>query len=150
MWMDLENITLSEIQSDVCVCVLSSFSRVQLFVTIWTVAWQAPLSMGILQARILEWVVMPSSRAFYQPRDKIRIFWGSWIAGRCFTAEPLGKSIMSDRKRQILYDITYMWSLQNNTSGSTQNRNWLTDIENRLPVTKRERYGERARLGVWD
>ena len=27
-------------------CVLSSFSRVQLFVTLWTVARQAPLSMG--------------------------------------------------------------------------------------------------------
>ena len=27
-----------------------------------TVAFQAPLSMGILQARILEWVAMPSSR----------------------------------------------------------------------------------------
>ena len=26
------------------------------------VAHQAPLSMGILQARILEWVAMPSSR----------------------------------------------------------------------------------------
>ena len=32
----------------VCVCalVLSSFSRVQLFATLWTVAHQAPLSMG--------------------------------------------------------------------------------------------------------
>ena len=28
------------------VCVLSHFSRVQLFVTPWTVARQAPLSMG--------------------------------------------------------------------------------------------------------
>ena len=28
-----------------CVCVLSSFSHVQLFVTEWTVALQAPLSM---------------------------------------------------------------------------------------------------------
>ena len=28
----------------------------------WTVAHQAPLSMGILQARILEWVPMPYSR----------------------------------------------------------------------------------------
>ena len=28
----------------------------------WTVARQAPLSMGILQARIPEWVDMPSSR----------------------------------------------------------------------------------------
>ena len=32
----------------------------RLFVTPWTVALQAPLSMGILQARILEWVAMPS------------------------------------------------------------------------------------------
>ena len=31
-------------------------------VTLWTIACQAPLSMGILQARTLEWVAMPSSR----------------------------------------------------------------------------------------
>ena len=30
----------------------SRFSPVQLFATLWTVAHQAPLSMGILQARI--------------------------------------------------------------------------------------------------
>ena len=35
----------------------------------WTVARQAPLSMGILQARILEWVAMPSSRESFQPGD---------------------------------------------------------------------------------
>ena len=32
---------------------LSCFSHVQLFAGLWTVACQAPLSMGILQARIL-------------------------------------------------------------------------------------------------
>ena len=32
------------------------------FVTPWTVAHQAPLSMVILQAKILEWIAMPSSR----------------------------------------------------------------------------------------
>ena len=31
-------------------------SRVRLFTTPWTVARQAPMSMGILQARILEWL----------------------------------------------------------------------------------------------
>ena len=35
-------------------CVLRCFSRVRLCATLWTVARQAPLSMGILQARILE------------------------------------------------------------------------------------------------
>ena len=32
--------------------------------TPWTVAHQASLSMRILQARILEWVTMPSSRGY--------------------------------------------------------------------------------------
>ena len=45
------------------------FNCGQLFVTPWTIARQAPLSMGILQASILEWVVMPSSRGSFQPRD---------------------------------------------------------------------------------
>ena len=35
-------------------CVLSCLSFVQLFETLWTVAYQTPLSMGILQARILD------------------------------------------------------------------------------------------------
>ena len=48
---------------------VQSLSRVWLFATPWTVARQAPLSMGILQARILEWVAMPSSRGSSQPRD---------------------------------------------------------------------------------
>ena len=45
---------------------LQSLSRVRLCMTPWTVARQAPLSMGILQARILEWVAMPSSRGSTQ------------------------------------------------------------------------------------
>ena len=47
------------------------------------VACQAPPSMGILQARILEWVAMPSSRGSSQPRDRIQV---SHIAGRFFTS----------------------------------------------------------------
>ena len=35
-------------------CCAYSLSHVWLFVILWTVAHQAPLSMGILQARILE------------------------------------------------------------------------------------------------
>ena len=38
-----------------------SRSVVSDFVTLWTAACQVPLSMGILQIRILEWVAMPSS-----------------------------------------------------------------------------------------
>ena len=38
-----------------CCAGLSRFSCVQLFVTPWTVAHQAPLTMEIFQERILEW-----------------------------------------------------------------------------------------------
>ena len=50
-------------------CVLSRFSHVLFFLTLWTVACQAPLSMGILQARILVQVAMSSSRGSSRPRD---------------------------------------------------------------------------------
>ena len=39
----------------------SVLSPIGLFVTPWTIACQGPLSMGILQERILEWVARPSS-----------------------------------------------------------------------------------------
>ena len=43
----------------VCVCVCAQLlSHVRHFMTPWTAAFKAPLSMGILQARILEWVAM--------------------------------------------------------------------------------------------
>ena len=50
--------------------VLSCFSRVRFFATQCSGARQAPLSMGILQARILEWAAMTSSRGSSQPRDQ--------------------------------------------------------------------------------
>ena len=52
-----------EIQS-ICIClkrVQHMLSHVRLCATSRTVAHQAPLSMRILQARILEWVATPFS-----------------------------------------------------------------------------------------
>ena len=48
----------------------------------WTVAFQALLSPGILQARMLEWVAIPSSRGSSQPRDRTQV---SHIVGGFFT-----------------------------------------------------------------
>ena len=56
--------------------------------TVWTVASQPLLSMGILQARILEWVAMPSSRGSSELRDGTRISCVSCIPAEFFTAEP--------------------------------------------------------------
>ena len=69
---------------------LNHFDCVQLFVTLWTIAHQVPLSMGILQARILEWVAMPSFRGSSQPRDQTHISYVSCIDRQvCFFFLPL-------------------------------------------------------------
>ena len=63
-----------------CVCVL--VSHVQFFATPWTIAHYVLLSIGILQARILEWVANPFSTGSSWPRDRTQV---SCIAGRFFT-----------------------------------------------------------------
>ena len=39
---------------------------------------------GSLQARILEWVAMPSSRGSSQPRDQTHVSYVSWVGSRFF------------------------------------------------------------------
>ena len=47
------------------------------------------------------------------------------------------------RERQILYDIAYMWNFQKWYKWIyLQNRNRVTDVENKLMVTKGEKAGE--------
>ena len=58
------------------VWMLSRLSHVWLFVTLWTVDSSVH---GILQARTLEWVAMPSSRGSSGPRDWTRVSYISCI-----------------------------------------------------------------------
>ena len=49
----------------------------------------------------------------------------------------------SDKERQISYDIAYMWNLKECYKWTyLQNRNRLTDFENKLMITKGETWGE--------
>ena len=50
---------------------------------------------GILQATIMEWVVMPSSRGSSWPRNQTCISCVFFIAGGFFTTEPQGKPLSS-------------------------------------------------------
>ena len=58
-------------------------SCVWFFATPWTVAHQAPLSVGILPARILEWVAISFFRGFSQPKDRTHVSYisciGRWV-----------------------------------------------------------------------
>ena len=65
-----------------CACVLSRFSHVQLFVTLWTVACQVPLSMGFFRQEYWNGLPCPPPEESSQPKDRTCI---SWIAGGFFT-----------------------------------------------------------------
>ena len=66
-------------------CVLSRFSSVQLFATPWTVACQAPLSMGFPRQEYLSRLPFPSAGDL--PRSGIEPGSPS-LAGEFFTTEP--------------------------------------------------------------
>ena len=77
-----------------CVCCTMLCLVAQLYLTLCDPMDCSPPASsvhGILQARILEWVAMPSSRESSQPRDCTQVSCGSRIAGSFFTTEPLGK-----------------------------------------------------------
>ena len=81
-WVCVYNLLLKTILSS---CMGSCFSHAWLCVTPWTTAHQAPLSMGILQARILEWIAMPFPRGSSQPRIKPASLVPPALAGGLFT-----------------------------------------------------------------
>ena len=60
---------------------------------------------------MLEWVVMPSSKGFAQPRDLTHISCGSCIAGRFFPTEPPGKTLIDYRMlKTIVFFIELMYT----------------------------------------
>ena len=72
-----------------CVCVLS---HVHLFVTPWTVARQAPLSMETSQARILEWIAISSFKDLPDSGTELVSLAFPTLVGRFFTASATKES----------------------------------------------------------
>ena len=80
-------------------CAVLSLSVMSDSATPWTTARQPPLSLGILQAGILEWVAMPSSRGSSQPRAQTQV---SRLQVDSVLSEPPGKPI-------YIYLYMYIW-----------------------------------------
>ena len=69
------------------VCVLNHFSRVRLFATPWTVAHQAPLSVGFSRQEYWSGLIaMPSSTGSSQLKDRTHVLMSPALAGQFFTA----------------------------------------------------------------
>ena len=86
-------------------CMLSDFSHVQLFVTLQTITCQAPLSMGILQARILEWVAISYSRDLSGPGIKLVSLTSFALAGRFFINNATWEAHLLHRSHFHLYQF---------------------------------------------
>ena len=90
---------------------LSRFSHTQLFETLWTVAHQAPLPMGILQARILESAVALLKGIFPTQRWDSRVLRVlHWQAGSLPLAPPPQLSPQVILKSLSLLDVLLLES----------------------------------------
>ena len=106
-----------------CTCI-RSLSRVRLFVDCR--AHWAPLPVGFSREE-LEWVAISSSRGSSWPRDWIRVFCVSCIAGGFFTAEPLVKTwtvatffrCLCLKKRCVLHSLDSRVRLSGEDHGSS-------------------------------
>ena len=77
---------------------LNRFSRVQLFATLWTVAHQAPLSMGFPRPDYWGELLFPPPGDLTDPGIKPV---SSALAGTFFTIEPPGKPVLKIKSIQI-------------------------------------------------
>ena len=85
-------------------CVLS-LSHVRLCATPWTIARRAPVSMRILQARILEWVATPSFRGSSRP-----LFWTSELG--CTKRGGVWYCGVSGAKLMLPWGVIFKWVSQ--------------------------------------
>ena len=84
-------------------CMLTHFSHVQLFVTLWTVVCQAPLSMGFSRQEHRNWLPCPSPGKLPNPGIKLASFTSPTLAGRFFTTESSGSPVPYDLILTYLY-----------------------------------------------
>ena len=84
------------------------------FATPWTVAHQAPLSMGFSKQELLEWVFMPFSRGSSQLRDQTRI--------SCISRRVLGHWAS-----RVLQDHAQVPALLGGCSPSTSSGCWFDE-----------------------
>ena len=104
-------------------CAVLSHLVVSDSATSWTVAHQNSLSMGILQARILEWGTISFSRGSSWPRDQTHISCISctgMVAQSCLTlCDPMDYTVHGILQTRILEWIAIPVS-----RGSSQPRHW--------------------------
>ena len=85
---------------------LSCFSHVQLFVTLWTIACQAPLSMGFSRQEC--WGGLPCLPPGVLPKPGIE-YWSPALAGKFFTTSTSWEAPSMPDQTLILWNLIRDW-----------------------------------------
>ena len=87
-----------------CACMLSCFSGVWIFVTLWTVAHQAPQSMGFSRQEYWSGLSCPPPGDLPDPGIEPMSLEYPELAGRFFTSAPPGKCVVLQCSSSVVSD----------------------------------------------
>ena len=95
----------------VCACMLNCFTRVWLFATLWTVAHQAPLSLGFPRQEYWSRLPCPPARDLPNPGIKPLSLTSPALAGRFFTTGATweAQSMYTMRKWSEVKSLSFVW-----------------------------------------
>ena len=88
------------------IIVLSCFSHVQLFATVWTVACQAPLSMGFSRQEYWSGLPCPPPGDFPNPGIEPKFLISPSLAGRFFTMSTTWEA-QQDLSQEVVFKMRW-------------------------------------------
>ena len=105
------------------------------------IACQAPLSVGILQAKILEWVAMPSSKGIFPTQGSNPcLLLSPALAGRFFTASATWESYL------MIYAETKGW-ISSRWMGRRIGKNQFSSVQS---LSRVRLFGKNKYYQIWD
>ena len=109
-------------------CMLSHFSSVQLCATLWTVACQAPLSVGF--SREEYWSGLPCLPPGDLPNPGIEpsVFTSPAQAGRFFTTSTTWETNVQNPRKQSQDTFLYQWKIRSNFKFSSLGNQWFNNL----------------------
>ena len=126
-------------------CMLSQFSSVQLCATLWTVACQAPLSVGF--SREEYWSGLPCLPPGDLPNPGIEpsVFTSPAQGGRFFTTSTTWETNVQNPRKQSQDTFLYQWQIRSNFKFSSLGNQWFNNlryiqIKNYLLIWKMTRF----------
>ena len=108
MWLSLHSPTQNSMNAMVC-WVLDCFSWIRLFAILWTVACQAPLSMGFFRQEY--WSKLPCPPPWYLPNPGIELSYlmSPALTGRFFSTSATWEAVVWTPVNKYTFLVWFRW-----------------------------------------